>query len=101
MNRTDVEIYYIYLMHILAGNPGNGDWVPPPKVNEEQYNAQFTEDRLERSKFETDLDYIFAEKRNPIKVKLILSRNVFFQIHTGTVVYGVRVILIDVKNRTS
>ncbi|KAL5254932.1 hypothetical protein ACHWQZ_G014397 [Mnemiopsis leidyi] len=49
---------------LYHGNPGKGDWVPPPRISEERYNAQFTEDLREREKFETDIEYVMDSEWN-------------------------------------
>jgi len=46
---------------LYHGNPGKGDWVPPPRVSEHRYNQQFTHGLRDRNKFETDQEYVFSE----------------------------------------
>ena len=56
------------------GNPGKGDWVPPPRINEELYNSQFTEDLREREKFDSDMEYVMdTEWNDPDSVRLSLT----------------------------
>ena len=63
----------------IVGNPGKGDWVPPPRVSEHRYNQQFTHGLRDRNKFETDQEYVFSEGLyNPDTVSYIYSYWVLF-----------------------